>query len=276
MAEQTHGQIGVVPAGQFEVIANAAGSAIVPVHKSVIGIRTMFVVKEAKIHTSKVMLKRNNFQWQKLRFYNKIKDMIQLTVKQKERRRVAKLGGRLLPDGKTWVIPDEITDINGFAPWLPYEEGFIVQRPYFVVRGKYPCWKCKQEIAAVKLGAKFYQESYFEDADIPQWKRAEGPILFIDIKYMDETISRSMRENYPFFKLIDSKELEGEEWCNCCTHCGTAQEENGDWQFGCKNPFSPYDIAGAREIRVIYFKLGFDYYINAGWETGTLLPEIIR
>jgi len=30
------------------------------------------------------------------------------------------------------------------------------------------------------------------------------------------------------------------------------------------------------QIRVIYFKLGFDYYINAGWGTRTILPEIVR
>src|SRR6185312_4998531 len=156
------------------------------------------------------------------------------------------------------------------------EEGFFVQRPYFVLRGRYPCWKCKREIEVVKLGAKFCQASYFEDADLPRWERREGPILFNDITYLDETISRSMRENYPFFRLIDSKALEQEEWCNCCIHCGAVQEEDGDWRFGCKNPFSPYDVVEAKEMRIIYFRLDFDYYINAGWETSTLLPEIIR
>lgn len=111
---------------------------------------------------------------------------------------------------------------------------------------------------------------------MPQWERREGPILFNDITFLDETISRNMRDNYPFFKLIDSETLEQEEWCNCCIHCGAVQEENGDWRFGCKNPFSPYDIAEAKEMRIIYFRLDFDYYINAGWETSTLLPEIIR
>ena len=202
--------------------------------------------------------------------------MIRLTVKQKDRPRIAKLGGRLLPDGKTWVIPDEITDINGFAPWLPQEEGFIVQRPYFVVRAKYPCWKCKQETQAVALGAKVCQAAHFEDADMPQWERWDWPILFTEIEYLDETINRSMRENYPFFKLVYSKELEQDEWCNCCEHCGTPQEENGDWRYGCKNPFAPYEVEQAREIRVIYFKLDFDYYLNAGYQFNTLLPEIIR
>lgn len=202
--------------------------------------------------------------------------MIQLTVKRDEGRHVARLGGQLLPDGKTWVIPNEIRDINAFADWLPNEEGFIVQRPYFVLRGKYPCWKCKQETDAVKLGAKFYQASYFEDADIPQWEWRDEPILFHEIGYMDETISRSMGEHYPFFKLVDNKHLEHEEWCNCCRHCGAAQEEDDDWRYGLKNPFSPYDVEEAKEMRVIYFKLDFDYYINAGWESSTLLPEIIR
>jgi hypothetical protein len=202
--------------------------------------------------------------------------MIQLTVKQNERQRVAKLGGHLLPDGKTWIIPDEITDINAFAEWLPKEEGFFVQRPYFVLRGKYPCWKCKREIEAVKLGAKFCQASYFEHADLPRWEKWKGPMWFSEIEYMDETISRSMGDNYPFFKLIDSKEFDHEEWCNCCTHCGAAQEENGDWRYGICNPWSPSNIEEAMQIRVIYFKLDFDYYINAGWRTSTILPEIIR
>jgi|GEM_PF-4460884 len=65
--------------------------------------------------------------------------MIQLRVKQNEGRWVTKLGGRLLSDGKIWIIPNEITDINAFASWLPQEEGFFVQRPYFVLRGRYPC-----------------------------------------------------------------------------------------------------------------------------------------
>lgn len=202
--------------------------------------------------------------------------MIQLRVKQKDGRRVAKLGGHLLRDGKTWVIPDEITNIDRFAPWLPQEEGFIVQRPYFVVRAKYRCWKCGQEIQAVRLGAKFYHESYFEDADIPQWMRGEGLISFTEVEYLDDAISRSMQENYPFFKLMYSEELERDEWCNCCVHCGSAQEEDGDWRYGCKNPFFPFDQAGLEALRVIYFKLDFDYYIGAGCQFDTVLPLIIR
>src|ERR1700743_2663609 len=105
--------------------------------------------------------------------------MIQLEVKKKEQKRLAKLGARLLQDGKTWVIPDEITDINPFAWWLPQEEGVIVQRPYFVLRAKCGCWKCKKETTVVALGAKCYQAAYFNDGDLPDWERVEAtPTVF--------------------------------------------------------------------------------------------------
>jgi hypothetical protein len=54
---------------------------------------------------------------------------IRIDVLPEEEGRVKKLGGLLLPDGKTWVIPDGMKHINRFKAWLPNEEGFIVQRP---------------------------------------------------------------------------------------------------------------------------------------------------
>lgn len=70
---------------------------------------------------------------------------IKIVVKEKERQRVAELGARLAEDGMTWIIPDEITDINPFMSWLPDDECHIVQRPYFAVRAKCNCWKCGKE-----------------------------------------------------------------------------------------------------------------------------------
>jgi hypothetical protein len=49
-----------------------------------------------------------------------------LNIKQRDQKKVKEIGGRLLPDGKTWTIPDEIQDINPFAKWLPSKEGHIV------------------------------------------------------------------------------------------------------------------------------------------------------
>ena len=89
----------------------------------------------------------------------------QLRVKKREQGHVSSLGGRLLPDGKTWVIPDEIRDINAFGSWLSKREGFIVQRPYFVVRGKCSCWKCGWETPALALGARCYQQLVYVSAD---------------------------------------------------------------------------------------------------------------
>ena len=175
---------------------------------------------------------------------------IQLRIKKEEEQEIFRLGGRLLPDGKTWVIPDEISDINRFKLWLPQEEGFIVQRPYFVLRAKCRCKKCKQETPVVALGAKNYQELVFETSDEPVWRKAEGPVLFTEVEYLDATISRSMQENYAFYKKSYSKELEQDIWGNCCIHCDASQEENDDWRYDFKNPFSPLSVKEAKEIRI--------------------------
>jgi hypothetical protein len=127
-------------------------------------------------------------------------------------------GGRLLPDGKTWVIPDEIEDINPFMQWLPHEEGYIVQKPYFSVRSKCLC----------------------------------------------EGISAVMQANYPFFQQQYSAELENKVWGNCCVHCQALPEEDGEYAYGLGNPLSPVTIEAAMEIKVIFFKMEFDYYISAG------------
>lgn len=55
MAQEAHGQVEIVPAFQFIVIANAASAAIVTVHEAVICIGAVFVVKETKVHTNKVI-----------------------------------------------------------------------------------------------------------------------------------------------------------------------------------------------------------------------------
>jgi hypothetical protein len=197
-------------------------------------------------------------------------------VKKKERSQVLGLGGRLLPDGKTWVIPDEIKGINGFASWLPHGEGFIVQRPYFVLRAKCSCWKCGKEMPVVALGATCFQYSTFEDADLPVWNREEGPIMFTDIRHLDATIVQSLKENYGFFRQLYLEEWKSEEWGNCCVHCGIMQEADGDWRYGLKSAFTPSSIEEARDIRIIYFKLPFDYYIGSGFCYHTLLDEMIR
>src|SRR5580700_11271562 len=107
---------------------------------------------------------------------------IKLNINKRDWELVKKIGGRLLPDGKTWIIPDEIQDINPFMKWLPHEEGHIVQKPYFSVRATCLCWKCKRETPVVALGAKSYQALVYETADNPLWEKvADDRLIFQEI-----------------------------------------------------------------------------------------------
>ena len=168
------------------------------------------------------------------------------------------------------MIPDTFTDVNAFRFWLPDEEGHFVQRPYFSVRAKCSCWKCGKETPVVGLGAKRVQSLVYETEDKPVWREEEGPFLYTEIDHMDEEIARVMQSNYPFFKKIYSKTHEHDLWGNCCVHCQALQEEDGDYIFGCKSPFAPTSVEEAMEIRIVYFKLEFDYFISAGYALNTL------
>ena len=68
--------------------------------------------------------------------------------------------------------------------------------------------------------------------NVDRRRREEGPILFDEIEYLDETISKSMRESYEFFRQLYLEEWESEEWGNCCVHCGAMQEADGGWRYG--------------------------------------------
>ncbi|GGB14862.1 hypothetical protein [Puia dinghuensis] len=200
---------------------------------------------------------------------------IRLNVKKSDRKRIAELGAILLQDGKTWVIPDTITDINRFMPWLPATEGHIVQRPYFSVRAKWPCWKCGQETPIVGLGARAFQSLEFQK-DNPVWIKDEGPLLYTEIQRMDDEVAELMKSNYPFFQKPYSGKLRKKQWGNCCVHCGTLQEEDDDYRFDFGGPFFPDSAEAAREIRIIYFKLQFDYYIDACYGLNPFYLEIFK
>ena len=201
---------------------------------------------------------------------------IKLNIKQGDQDNVKQLGGRLLPDGNTWIIPDEILDINPFMTWLPSREGHIVQKPYFSLRAKCLCWKCKCETPVVALGAKSHQALVYETADNPIWQKVEDDrLIFAETDYLDKGISRVMQANYPFFQQQYSKSLERRLWGNCCVHCQALQEEDGEYAFGLANPLSPVTIEAAKEIRVIFFKLEFDYYISSGYLWCDLYLDII-
>jgi len=121
-----------------------------------------------------------------------------------------------------------------------------------------------------------YQYLVFDKVDNPVWTREDYPILFTEIDWMDDEIAEAMRENYPFFQWVHSEVYESSLWANCCMHCGALQEDDGDYMYGTKGPFSPWEIEQAMEIRVIYFKLKFDYCISAGYSINPLLENITR
>jgi len=202
--------------------------------------------------------------------------MIRLDIDATQAEKVKKLGGHLLPDGKTWVIPEEVKHINRFKIWLPNEEGFIVQRPYFVLRAKGPCYKCKRETPVVQLGGKRGQQASFRNGDTVTWRQWENcPLCFTDITYMDDQIAASLQSNYTFFKFVRSKGLQQKIWGNTCVHCGALQEDDGEFRYG-NSALHPGLWEEGLEIRIIYFSLQFDYYIEACEIYDALITEIME
>ena len=127
------------------------------------------------------------------------------------------------------------------------------------------------------MGATCFQQLTYGKSGALEWNREEGySVLFTEVDYLDATISRSLQENYAFYRQTYSKKLRRKEWGNCCVHCQALQEEDGDWLYGGANPFSPWNREQAMEIRIIYFKLDFDYYIRGGYKYNPLLEEVIR
>ncbi|MBN8851387.1 MAG: hypothetical protein BGO55_09205 [Sphingobacteriales bacterium 50-39] len=199
---------------------------------------------------------------------------IKIDVEAREEAKARKLGACLLEDGKTWVIPDELDHINKFKPWLPCEEGFLVKRPYFVVRARMPCYKCKKETTVVALGAKVAQEAAFRRGDTLTWKKWDVPILFDDVEYVDDEVVESLQDYYPFFKYKRVRALGQKIWGNACMHCGAMQEEDDEFRYEA-NALRPGTIKAAREVRLIYFKLNFDYYIQACWSYDPFFNEFV-
>jgi hypothetical protein len=202
--------------------------------------------------------------------------MIKLDINTKQAEKVKKLGGLLLPDGKTWVIPDGVKHINRWKMWLPNEEGFIVQRPYFVLRAKRSCHKCGKETNVVQLGGKNGQQAIFKNGDTVTWRRWEGyPICFTDVTYLDDEVAASLQSNYPFFKFMRSKGLRQKIWGSTCVHCGALQEDDDEYRCDL-NALHPGIWEAGLEIRIIYFPLQFDYYIEGSEIFDTLIGNIME
>jgi hypothetical protein len=195
-------------------------------------------------------------------------------VKANQAERLKKLGACKIANSRIWVIPESVTDIDPFVDWLPQKEGFIVQRPHFVAKAKIQCHKCGTETPIVALGAKkAYQLSFTADGRI-RWLKWDSPFFFEGIDYLSKEIVASMQEYYPFFQRKYCKNLGGKIWGSTCIHCHVLQEENDEFLFEA-TPLSPVTMEDALEIRLIYFKLKFDYFIEAGFSINSLFYEII-
>lgn len=199
---------------------------------------------------------------------------IRLNIRAKQRQMVKELGAELHLDGKTWFIPDHVTNINPFKEWLPEEEGIIVQRPYFVVRTKGTCWKCGKETPLIALGTKSYQTLVYKTPDRGIWKKEDYPILFTEIERLEGDIIESLQSNYSFFKKAYSKSERKKKWGNFCVHCQARQEDDDEFIYEA-GPLSPLSIEEAKELRIIYFKLAFDYYISGGYSIDPLIEEVL-
>jgi hypothetical protein len=203
---------------------------------------------------------------------------IKLFVEPGDVKKIKKLGACWLPDVQSWVIPDGVRDINPFRDWLPDEEGFIVQRPFFVVRTKRLCVECGKETPLVAPGIKSGYELAFDEKDRPVWRRWDLPMLFTEVVYMDPTILQSMQENYPFFQWSCSPFSEEEDkfyyWANTCIHCQAVQDDLYNFSDG-DAPLAPCTMEDARKLRVVYFKLPFDYYIQTGFSMDPIMEEIL-
>lgn len=199
---------------------------------------------------------------------------IKLKVKPDDKVRAKGLGALWIPEEKTWVIPDPVKDINSFKEWLPSQEGWIVQRPYFVVRAKRLCHKCGQETPIIGLGAKNAQYLFFEREDRSVWQYSEGPIIFSDTDYLDAEVVASLQEYYPFYRKAYSKVARRKFWGNTCVNCYALQEDDEEFLYEDGNPLSPLTIERAREIRIVYFKLKFDYYIRSSYGHNSWYEDI--
>jgi hypothetical protein len=91
---------------------------------------------------------------------------------------------------------------------------------------------------------------------------------------MDPEILKSMQENYPFFQWSCSPLGGGNYWANTCIHCQAVQDDIYNFMDG-DAPLAPTTLEKARELRVIYFKMRFDYYIQAGFVMDPIYKEII-
>lgn len=171
-----------------------------------------------------------------------------------------KHGAFWIAERKTWVIPDQIQDINPFSPWIQAGEGCIVRKPYLICLSKTNCWKCAKETPLIALAAKNY--FFYEEMS---WVKSKQPTLFSSVLILDNCIVDQLHLYYPFFKRIYSYTAEETYHANTCVECGKLQ---GDF-YHHSDPGGAFFPAACDKNPVIpFFKtlpLESDYYINAAY-----------
>lgn len=208
---------------------------------------------------------------------------IKLNVPFAERALAKAAGAWWRPELKTWVIPDQIHNIDPFERWIPYTDGCIVTKPYLIATAQIKCWKCHRNTPVIALGAKrYYTDIYSLDDDAGDaegnqsdeiefrsgfWKLCLEPTLFSYAVTLDPLVVEFLAKSYPFYKFVYSKTADETFWANTCVHCGLLQSTNAqhDEPGGvfCPLPLSykpnPIPVAFAE------FELPFDYHIDADY-----------
>lgn len=172
-------------------------------------------------------------------------------------------GAIWMNDAKTWVIPDNIENIDPFDRWLP-EDGFIIKYPYLICKSSRKCWKCQKETPLIALAARTYYTCHLASEINLKWQKIKYPAFFIGIRYMDPILSPLLKEKYPFYREMPAKKTGILTWVNACHYCQTIQGDD----YNTNNSGSPFG-GHLNEKKTLFrgknmeqIQLRFDYYID--------------
>ena len=188
---------------------------------------------------------------------------IKINVPFNQKDEAKKLGAIWIPDVKTWVIPDNIENINPFKACLPLQGGSIIKYPYLVAKSDRICYQCKKETPLIAFGSKNYFTTAFNFPEII-WGKYDVPVFFRDIRSVDNDLVPVLEKHFPFFQNTYSKKLKKNVWVNTCIHCQTIQPD--DYNF--RVPFSSHNGSGMKDMKTEFLQLRFDYYLDAVIDEG--------
>lgn len=200
-----------------------------------------------------------------------------LQVPFSDKEEAKKLGAWWSQELKTWVVPDHIVDVTLFEKWIPFREGFIIRKPYYVAYTQRNCWKCGEITPMIALASSFYFEFSYFDEDDPHckmaWNFGAYSTVFCNVTQMSDHLREALSRDFPFYRPTWSQTQKRETWANNCIWCGKLQ---GEWH-------NHHDLEGAFfpdfynespfPIELKEFDLELDYHILA--EQGSLDSEII-